>query len=129
MNMNLNYNVDHQMNGHINEILTKLKNEICGIMIRIQARENYGVICNQYDGYNKSMLDFIMYKNTYFFETWFGKIYNYLINPASSKQELEHLLTTELFHNRYLNHYVVDIIYDNIKLKKNQMNQNMQMMI
>lgn len=110
------------MNAIIGNVLQKLKTEILNIMGRIQAGENYGVICNQYDGYNKSMLDFIFIKNSMFFDDWFNKIYYYLIGPLHNKQELEHLLTTELFHNRYLNHYVVDIIYDNI-INKNINNQ------
>jgi hypothetical protein len=102
------------MDNTIGNVLTGLKNEICSIMVRIQANENYAIICNQYEGYNKSMLNFICLRNPLFFETLFGKIYNYLINPSHSKQELSYLLTTELFYNRYLNNYIVDNVYDAI---------------
>ena len=47
-------------NNIIGDILTNLKNEICGVMTRIQLGENYSVTCNQFEGYNKSMLNFIL---------------------------------------------------------------------
>jgi len=107
-------------NNIIGDILTNIKNEISGIMTRIKLGENYGIICNQFEGYNKSMLDFIYDKNYVFFDTWFDKIYNYLITPLNNKIELERLLETELFYNRYLNHYVVDNIYDMQEIKKKE---------
>ena len=102
------------MDNIIYNITLHLKKEIQHIILKIKFGVDYNTICNEYIYYNKSMLDFICDKQLSFFDDLFLKIYYCVIMSINNRSNLKILLNNEPLHNKYLNLYIVETIYNKI---------------
>lgn len=101
--------IHHIFVNYMNNV-KKIKVEIREIIKALEDNESYFTICDSYEDYSKSMLDFIKSKD----HIWFDKLFDVIeeeIEKGAHKESLIKELQCTRLHKNLMNH-IVDVIFD-----------------
>ena len=94
-------------------VVSKIKKEIEEILTAINNGESDSIICDSYEDYSKSMLDFIKTKN----KIWFSKLFNVIteeIDNGADEISLKKELQIKKLHKNLINHIIDKIFSEDI---------------
>jgi hypothetical protein len=96
--------------------LEYVKNEIYDIIKAIKDDETYEVILDFYEGYSKSMLDFIKTKNMQWFKSFFDMV-EFDIGSGVTCEELKNEINGISRAKKQLTSYIIDIVFSEEEYK------------